>query len=69
MFILETRMTWLRFLFQYGMGDGLRNRKKIRLLAICIAMSVVSAEELSRGKSLTAPIAGLGWTEVLADGC
>ena len=22
MFILETRMTWLRFLFQYGMGDG-----------------------------------------------
>lgn len=22
MFILETRMTWLRFLFQYGMDDG-----------------------------------------------
>ena len=43
------------------MGDGLRNRKKIRLLAICIAMSVASAEELSREKSLTAPNAAQRW--------
>ena len=42
-------------------GKWIEKQEKIRLLAICIAMSVVSAVELCREKSLTAPAAAQRW--------
>ena len=68
MFILGTRMTWLRFLFRCGMDGG--------LMAINIVQYVekINLEGLMPmygqiGNQIIAPTAVLRWTEVLTDGC
>lgn len=69
MSILETRMTWLRFLFQYGMGDGLidlledvdSGRRGARL----VTKNVDAVERLKHSIRYSAPTAGQGWIEEL----
>ena len=63
MFILETRMTRLRFLFQYGMGDGLM------VIHTALYAKKINLEDLMPiygqiGNQIIALTAGQRWTGV-----